>query len=202
MIVKTRKLDATDTEPDRIKVTAEDGAEGVFPYPYREGLDGREAHAWAVRRLFSGDEFGEPVWRAENGSRGEIFRVPGGEALAERDKVAAKDPRVAVEDRRAAMRRHNKRQAEGAPMGRAAVNTIARDALGRHMTGTETDRAEEARLKLTGNVSGEEQREAFRLGALEFKGDVTTHVGGDLIEAYDAGREFMHRVTDRKHETA
>ncbi|MFE0472612.1 hypothetical protein ACFW2V_13455 [Streptomyces sp. NPDC058947] len=108
MIVTTRKLDATDTEGDRIKVTTEDGVAATFPYPYREGLDGRGAHAWAVRRLFSGEDFGEPVW-LEEAPRGERFRVPGGEALAERDKGKIDDVMLPIEERRAAFRRHNRR---------------------------------------------------------------------------------------------
>lgn len=108
MIVTTRKLDATDTEGDRIKVTADDGATATFPYPYQHGLDGREAHAWAVRRLFSGKEFGDPVW-LEEAPKGERFRVPGGEKLKERDKVAMKDIMIPIEERRAAFRRHNRR---------------------------------------------------------------------------------------------
>lgn len=72
MIVTTRKLGATDNDGERIKVTAEDGTEGTYPYPYREGLDGREAHAWAVRKLFPDCE---PVWLRET-ARGEVFRVP------------------------------------------------------------------------------------------------------------------------------
>jgi hypothetical protein len=108
MRVTTRKLDATDTKDDRIKVVAEDGATGEFPYPYRHGLDGREAHAWAVRQLFSAPEFGEPVWTAE-APRGEVFRVPEGEKLRDLDKVTMKDPAVRIEERRAAFRRHNRR---------------------------------------------------------------------------------------------
>jgi hypothetical protein len=108
MIVTTRKLDATDTEPDRIKVTADDGAVATFPYPYVEGLDGREAHAWAVQRLFSGEEFGEPVWLEET-ARGEKFRVPGGEKLADQDKGNINNVMIPIEERRAAFRRHNRR---------------------------------------------------------------------------------------------
>lgn len=110
MIVKTRKLDATDMEPDRIKVKAEDGAEATFPYPYGQGLDGREAHAWAVRSLFSGEEFGEPVWVGE-APRGEKFRVPHGERLRELDRKKINDPRVPMDERKEALRRHNRRQA-------------------------------------------------------------------------------------------
>jgi len=110
MIVTTRKLDATDTEGDRIKVTAEDGATATFPYPYKEGLDGREAHAWAVGRLFSGEEFGEPVW-VEEAPKGERFRVPGGERLRELDKSKIDDVKVPIDERKAASRRHNRRQA-------------------------------------------------------------------------------------------
>lgn len=36
---------------------------------------------------------------------------------------------------------------------------------------------------------------AFLLGAIEFKSDVTTRL--DEIEAYDWGRELMHRLTLR-----
>jgi hypothetical protein len=35
------------------------------------------------------------------------------------------------------------------------------------------------------------------LGVWEFRSDFTTYLGGDLIETYDAGREFAHRVTFR-----
>lgn len=112
MKVTTRKLDATDTDGDRIKVTAEDGATATFPYPYRYGLDGREAHKWAIRRLFDGDEFGEPVWLEET-ARGGVYDVPDGEKLAARDKITMKRPDVRIEERRAAFRRHNRRAANG-----------------------------------------------------------------------------------------
>ena len=42
---------------------------------------------------------------------------------------------------------------------------------------------------------------AFILGMIEFRSDVTTHFDGDSIEMYDAGREFMHRLTMRQFET-
>jgi hypothetical protein len=113
MIATTCKLDATETQPDRIRVTTEDGATGTFCYPYRHGLDGRDAHAWAVRQLFAGPEFGEPVWLDEH-ARGERYRVPEGDALAYRDKVTMSDVTVPIEDRRAATRRHNQRQGAGA----------------------------------------------------------------------------------------
>lgn len=109
MIIETRKLDATDTMDDRIKVTAEDGATGTYPYPYRHGLDGRDAHVWAVRRLFPGPEFGEPVWLDET-ARGERFRVDGGEKLAEKDAADAGSVMIPMEDRRAAARRVGQRQ--------------------------------------------------------------------------------------------
>jgi hypothetical protein len=111
MIVETRKLDATDTKPDRIKVTAEDGAKGEFPYPYTDGLDGQEAHAWAVQRMFSGPEFGEPMW-LEAAARGEKFRVPGGENLRERDKKTMKDVMAPLDERQEAFRRHNQRSTQ------------------------------------------------------------------------------------------
>lgn len=119
MKVTTRKMDATDTQDDRIKVTAEDGATATFPYPYRYGLDGREAHAWAVRRLFDGDEFGEPRW-TESTRRGEVFDVPGGEKLADKDKITMKSLGVRVEERRAAFQRHNRRAAN-APISQGNV---------------------------------------------------------------------------------
>lgn len=110
MIVETRKLDATDTKPDRIKVSAEDGTTGEFPYPYVMGLDGRQAHVWAVRQMFSSPSFGEPVWLSET-AHGERFRVPGGDQLREHDKVAMQDVMKPLEARRAAFRRHNQRGA-------------------------------------------------------------------------------------------
>lgn len=36
---------------------------------------------------------------------------------------------------------------------------------------------------------------AFSLGVREFRSDLTTNPGEDLIEAYDTGREFAHVVT-------
>lgn len=41
---------------------------------------------------------------------------------------------------------------------------------------------------------------AWLLGAWEFRSDYTTWFDGDLIETYDAGREFMHRITFRHWE--
>lgn len=110
MIVETRKLDPTDTKDTRIKVTAEDGATAEFPYPYREGLDGREAHAWAVRRLFRAPDFAAPVWVGET-ARGERFRVVDGDELAALDKITAADIMARKEDREAASKRHEQRRA-------------------------------------------------------------------------------------------
>lgn len=73
MLVTTRKLDATETKGDRISVKAQNGMQAEYGYPYAEGLDGREAHAWAVRRLLPAPEYGEPLWIEE--TRGEKFRV-------------------------------------------------------------------------------------------------------------------------------
>jgi hypothetical protein len=39
---------------------------------------------------------------------------------------------------------------------------------------------------------------AFLLGMWEFRSSFTTNVGGDLIEAYDWGREWAHRLTLRR----
>jgi hypothetical protein len=38
----------------------------------------------------------------------------------------------------------------------------------------------------------------FILGMIEFRNECTTHFGDDLIETYDAGRDFAHRITFRK----
>lgn len=110
MIVETRKLDATSTKDDRIKVTAEDGATAEFSYPYTEGLDGREAHAWAVRRLFPAPNFEAPVWLKET-PRGECFRVEEGDELAAQDEITMRDVMARKEDRDAASKRHEQRQA-------------------------------------------------------------------------------------------
>jgi hypothetical protein len=41
---------------------------------------------------------------------------------------------------------------------------------------------------------------AFILGMREFRLSLTTHFNGDLIEAYDCGRELAHRLTLRRYE--
>ena len=41
---------------------------------------------------------------------------------------------------------------------------------------------------------------AFILGVWEFRSDFTSNPGEDLIEAYDWGRELMHRLTFRRYE--
>lgn len=51
--VTTRKLDATDTEPDRVAVTLSNGDRGTFPYPYTQGLDGVEAHEHCIAKLIT-----------------------------------------------------------------------------------------------------------------------------------------------------
>lgn len=38
---------------------------------------------------------------------------------------------------------------------------------------------------------------AFLLGMFEFRSDWTTHFDGDLIETYDSGRDWAHRLTFR-----
>lgn len=43
---------------------------------------------------------------------------------------------------------------------------------------------------------------AFFLGVREFRSDCTTNPGGRLIEAYDAGREWAHRLTLRMFDAA
>lgn len=39
---------------------------------------------------------------------------------------------------------------------------------------------------------------AFLLGMWEFRSDYTSNPGDDVIEIYDAGRNFAHRMTFRK----
>lgn len=42
---------------------------------------------------------------------------------------------------------------------------------------------------------------AFMLGAWEFRLSMTTHFDDyDLLEAYDLGREWAHRLTFRRYE--
>lgn len=38
---------------------------------------------------------------------------------------------------------------------------------------------------------------AFLFGVREFRSDFTTNFGSHLIESYDAGRDFAHRLTLR-----
>jgi hypothetical protein len=42
---------------------------------------------------------------------------------------------------------------------------------------------------------------AFLLGMWEFRSDLTTNPGDDLIEVYDLGREWAHRITFRRFES-
>lgn len=41
---------------------------------------------------------------------------------------------------------------------------------------------------------------AFFLGVFEFRRVFTTHMSSDLIETYDWGREWAHRLTLRRFE--
>ena len=41
---------------------------------------------------------------------------------------------------------------------------------------------------------------AFLLGITEFRSDLTTHYGPDLIETYDRGRNLAHFLTLRRFE--
>lgn len=43
----------------------------------------------------------------------------------------------------------------------------------------------------------DQKLQAYILGLLEFRSNVTTDVGPDLIEIYDAGRDKAHELTDR-----
>jgi hypothetical protein len=42
-----------------------------------------------------------------------------------------------------------------------------------------------------------EQTKAFFKGMKEFRSDITTHYGVDLIEYYDSGRDLSHKLTFR-----
>lgn len=79
MIIKiqTRKLDATDTEDDRIAVTFSTGEQGTFPYPYSEGLDGIDAHEECIRKLVSRDLFSriESFYKTGETERGYHFTI-------------------------------------------------------------------------------------------------------------------------------
>lgn len=66
MKVRVRKLDATDTEPERLRVRPEEGDEREFPYPHGEGLTGRGACVWAIRRMFRGPQF-TITWLGDSG---------------------------------------------------------------------------------------------------------------------------------------
>lgn len=41
---------------------------------------------------------------------------------------------------------------------------------------------------------------AFALGMIEFRSVFTTHFDNDLIETYDRGREWAHKLTLRRFE--
>ena len=43
---------------------------------------------------------------------------------------------------------------------------------------------------------------AFLLGMREFRSDYTSNPGEDLIEDYDAGRDFAHKLTLRHRDEA
>jgi hypothetical protein len=72
--ITTRKLDATDTECDRIKATASTGETATIPYPYREGLDGVAAHMKAVRSLSAVGDVAR-LTRTGETARGYTFHV-------------------------------------------------------------------------------------------------------------------------------
>lgn len=44
--------------------------------------------------------------------------------------------------------------------------------------------------------------QAFLMGVREFRLSSTTHYDGDLIDAYDTGREIANRLTLRKFDPA
>lgn len=75
--VTTRKLDATDNHDDRIKVSFSTGEEGTFPYPYREGLDGVEAHEHCIAKLMSRETFDkiESFYKVGDAPRGYQFTI-------------------------------------------------------------------------------------------------------------------------------
>ncbi len=43
---------------------------------------------------------------------------------------------------------------------------------------------------------------AFALGALEFRRDFTLNLGAALMESYDSGRDWAHRITGRRLDNA
>ncbi len=47
-----------------------------------------------------------------------------------------------------------------------------------------------------------ERIRAFTLGLYEFRRDFTTHYGEPLINTYDSGREWAHRLTLRQYEVS
>jgi hypothetical protein len=75
--VTTRKIDATDTEPDRIAVTFSTGENGTFPYPYTEDLDGIDAHERCIAKLIDREMFNkiESFYKTGETERGYKFTI-------------------------------------------------------------------------------------------------------------------------------
>lgn len=75
--IKTRKLDATDTEPDRIAVTFDSGEKGTFPYPYTAGLDGVKAHEHCIGKMLSRETFNriDSFYKTGETERGYTFTI-------------------------------------------------------------------------------------------------------------------------------
>ncbi len=49
--IRTSTIGATDTEPQRIRVTLSTGETGVYPYPHQLELDGVDAHEHCAAQL-------------------------------------------------------------------------------------------------------------------------------------------------------
>lgn len=75
--VQTRALSATDTEGERIAVTFSTGETGTFPYPYKEGLDGVDAHEECIKKLVTPELFDkiESFYKTGETERGYHFAI-------------------------------------------------------------------------------------------------------------------------------
>lgn len=83
--ITTRALDATDTEPRKIRATAENGTTVTRPYPH--GLDGDEAHSTVAlglaRQIEGGDDYRMTVVNVR--ATGYEYRVLSGSTGAEEE---------------------------------------------------------------------------------------------------------------------
>ena len=111
MIVSAFRIDGTMVRAAEIEVRCPDGARERFLWPFREKLTGRDAYLYAVRRLFPVDLFPDDIEALGSMERGWKFKVPDGEKLRELDKEVIRSAHLSFEQRRAAFKRHNRRQA-------------------------------------------------------------------------------------------